>query len=556
MAITDIDAALASSLFSNFNKKISSVKTQSKTISTKYGTLQTRIASTDALEFTPPAVLTDTANSALDKSFRSSAWLQAGDAVKKIQTAQDKCSFFAEMGMANVIEELRSGVIDKALSEAGSAISDAIGSTGFSMPEFGFGTDLSDIVNKGRAAYEAVEQEFSGIVGSVLETGKGAYARALELADQVGGAVSEGKKMIEKGLSTLAEPLRDLDELINCANAIGGADVVAQTDQMIDALNEVYDLAGVKDDPNQPDFGEFDDDKFFSDIGGITPDQQNNILTTTNMYDKSKNNASLAVDKAKGLADDQTEERSESSLASADSDTIEDKKSEITDRAEVVFDKPAAPPKPVAPGSPPKAAEPAEETQAPVTDSPYTIPGITFVTKQAPPPPTGIVYFSLIKRVDPWDEGSMTDYLSWDPNKTGYPKIRNEIGQLISRYARTQIENPTGIDIYFQVPYLQWRTQAGDDYDDGSASKETIYTVTAIVWILKEGDTPDTASNSIIISKEKQDIYGGMDNLDDYQPPDAKRLQWAASYSTARTIRVAKSLNKVNYDDLDQIITP
>ena len=130
-AITNIEAAATSTLVSDFNKQISALQSQATSTAIQYSSLQNQIASISPTEFTPPALLDTVTSDALNKSFGSSAWLTAKDAGKQIQDIQNRCSILQEVGATQLIEKMRGGVMDKALSDAGDAISDAISQTGF-----------------------------------------------------------------------------------------------------------------------------------------------------------------------------------------------------------------------------------------------------------------------------------------------------------------------------------------------------------------------------------------------------------------------------------------
>ena len=423
-AITNIELAAASTIVSDFNKKIAGIRSISSSTSAKYDGIKNSIADISPVDFTPPAVFQITTDDAVNKAFESSAWLTAQDAGAKIQEIQTRCSFLEEIPLGGMVEKMRGGVLDDAVNAAGDAIQKAKDELGLSMPEFGIGKALSDIVNKGRAAYEAVEDSLSGAISDVLETGKAGLAKAQAVEDQIEAAVDTGKKMIQKGLAELGPGLRKLDEMINCMDAVGGGPVSSETDQMIDALNDVYAKAGVKDDPNQTSFGEFDDQAFFNSIPGITSDQKSNILKATNGYDKTKNNASKAVDKAKDMAESDTTPKSVSALVGGTPDSIASKKDDIKEKAEVKFDTPATPPIPAAPGRPEEPAKPAEETPAP---APAPVEAQNAFEKMAKSiPPDLFTWRGSIISIEP-DETDMSQYLSYDPDRVNYPRFKTDL---------------------------------------------------------------------------------------------------------------------------------
>lgn len=547
-SITNIEAAASSTLVSDFNKQISSVETQALSSASKFTSIQNQIASISPVDFTPPAILDTTTSAALNKSMQSSAWLTSKDAGKQIQDIQNRCTVLQEIGATQMIEKMRGGVMDKALKDAGDAISDAIGGSGLSMPEFGIGEALSNIVNKGRAAYEAVEDEFSGIVSDVLETGKAAAAKAQAVVDQIGGAVSEGKKMVEKGLATMSGPLKKLDEIINCMDAVGGGAVVGETDQMIDALNNVYDKAGVKSDPNQPDFGEFDDTKFFNNIPGITPTQQSNLLKTTNMYDKAKNNASKAVDKAKELAEPDTQERSASSLGSAAPPSLPEKKEEIKKTSEVKFETPPTPEIPAAPGRPAQPAQPAVSTPAPEPSTPSTPE-----PDQEDPTPARVItmYKKTITLVDVWDEAGMTDYLAWDPNRTGYPLTKsNMMYNLIPFGGGTEKTSYVPLKLLFHVPGIWWSVEEGEDYSDGTPTSFTRISCNIQTWLVPAALDPSWGIERHAGGKFKWRAVPSAD----WKEPTSVQLERTAGVTVRRLLDWIAANDPYTYEDYEALL--
>lgn len=458
-ALTNIEKAASSTIVSDFNKKMVGVKSIANSTASKYDGLKNSIANISPVDFTPPAIFQTTTDDATNKAFESSAWLTAEDAGKNIQEIQTRCAFLEENTLGAMIEKMRGGVLDDAINAAGDAIQEAKDASGLSMPEFGIGEALSDIVNKGRAAYEAVEDSISGPISDVLEAGKAGLAKAQALGDQIGAAVDTGKKMIQKGLAELGPGLRKLDEMINCMDAVGGGEVSPETDQMIDALNDVYDKAEVHDDPNQTTFGEFNTDAFFNDIPGITADQKSNILKATNSYDKTKNNASKAVDKAKDMAETDTTPKSVSALAGGAPDTLDAKKQDIKEKAEVKFETPPTPAIPAAPATdtsparPAQPAQPAEETPAP--DPTPIQSGNAFEKMIQSVPPDIFTWRASIQSVEA-DESSMSEYLSYDPNKENYPRFQTDL----------MIEVPLG----------------GTEYAGGSLELIIVYSVTSAIF--------------------------------------------------------------------------
>jgi len=526
-ALTNIELAAVSTIVSDFNKKIAGVKSIAFTTSIKYDSLKNSIADISPVDFTPPAIFQSTTDSAVNKAFESSAWLTAADAGTKIQEIQSKCSFLETIPLGGMVEKMRGGVIDDAVNAAENAIQEAKDALGLSMPEFGIGKTLSDIVNKGRAAYEAVEDSLSGSISDVLESGKAGLAKAQAVEDQIGAAVDTGKKMIQKGLAELGPSLRKLDEMINCMDTVGGAQASPETDQMIDALNDVYAKAGVKNDPNLTDFGEFDETAFFNDIPGITPDQKSNILKATNSYDKTKNNASKAVDKAKDLAQSDTTPKSVSALAGGAPDAISSKKQLIKQEAEVKFETPSTPPIPAAPGRPAQPAKPAKETPAP--DPAPVEPVNAFEKMEKSVPPDLFTWRGGIVSIEP-DETNMAEYLSYDPNRTNYPRFKTDLFLEVPLggvdYAGTSLD----LIIVYSITHAIFETvtQKGEGFF-ASDEKFVRWTVDVTASLTKSGMGLGTG-----VTKSTQGILSSSPvPEDDFEPitPKTNSLGIAGSFA-------------------------
>ena len=534
-SLSNIELAAASTIVSDFNKKIAGVKSIAFATAIKYDGLKNSIADISPIDFTPPAIFQSTTDNAVNKAFESSAWLTASDAGTKIQEIQSKCSFLETIPLGGMVEKMRGGVLDDAINAAEDTIQKAKDALGLSMPEFGIGKALSDIVNKGRAAYEAVEDSLSGPISDILESGKAGLAKAQAVEDQIGAAVDTGKKMIQKGLAELGPHLRKLDEMINCMDTVGGAQTSPEADQMIDALNDVYDKAGVLSDPAATNFGEFDSDAFFNDIPGITPDQKSNILKATNSYDKTKNNASKAVDKAKDMAQSDTTPKSVSALAGGAPDAIASKKQLIKEEAEVKFETPSTPPIPAAPGRPAEPAKPAEETPSP---PPATVePRNAFEKMEKSVPQELFTWRGAIQSIEP-DETGMAEYLSYDPNRLNYERFKTDLYLEVplggADYAGTKLE----LIIVYSVTHTIFETvtQKGSGF---FASDEKFVRSTADVTasLTKPGMGLNTG-----VTKSTQGILSGLPVPEkEFVPLSPKNI------TTGLGVTVSYAIRKINW---------
>jgi len=432
---TSAEKAMSKMLVSQFNKQISPVALTSKLKLSQINGIKESITDINVSDWTPTGSLQSTADSALDGAFKSSAWLAAEDANDKIQAIQTQCDFLGKMGIGQAIDQMASGVVNDAVDAANSAIDAAKAALGFDMPEFGIGSTLSDLINKGITAIEPVRKELEGTVSAILETGKGIAARASELGAQINGAVDDGIELIAKGMSTLSGPLKELDNLINCVNEVGGSEFTSQADQMITSLNQVYADLGVNDDPTQQNFGEFNTDTFFNSMPGITADQKNNILKSTNTFDQSKNNAMATVASAKAKAIES--ESSQSALSGGSTQNISSKKQDIEERAKVEFENKAAPELPAAPGSPAVPAKSASTTET----SPSMLRYLRPSGEPIPAQPAGVPYTSLFDHPEMVDLDQMTDYLSYDSGHDQFPTMLNTLFSLIPKGSTKAVTN-------------------------------------------------------------------------------------------------------------------
>jgi len=536
-SIQNVEIAVASTLVSDFNKKMSSIKSLSLNTTSKYSSIQNQIASISPVDFTPPAIFQATTDTATNTAFESSSWLMAEDAGAKIQEVTSRCDILEDVPLGAAIEKMRGGVLDDAKKAASDAIEAAKEQLGLSMPEFAIGETLSDIVNKGRAAYEAAEDALQESVSDILESGKAGLAKAQAVIDQVGGAVSEGKKMIQKGLETLTPALKKLDEIINCMDAVGGEAVVGQTDEMIDSLNTVYDQTQVHSDPSSPTFGEFDSDTFFSQIPGITPDQKSNLLKATNSYDKIKNNSSKVVDKAKDFAEKDTTKKSVSALAGGSEDSITEKKTNIKKKTEVVFDTPATPAIPAAPATetsparPAQPAQPAEETPAP---EPAVVPvpdNKAAVQEDEDLVPNVTTWKNLVKEIEV-DETDMAVYLSYDPNRENYPRFKTDFIEILP-LGGTLNPTPDDLTIIYSIPAVVIDEVVQESTTvPGTNMKYTQVSVAVEANLTKLGTTTTGFLQAEIYTLNSRRVPE-----DEWQPRTAGSIRLAIKVGVDRSIR-------------------
>jgi hypothetical protein len=513
---TQAEKAISKMLVSQFNKQIAPVTLSSKAKLSQINGIKESITNINISDWTPISSLQSTVDSALDGAFKSSAWLVAEDANSKIQAIQNRCDFLGKMGIGQAIDKIASGVAKDAADAANSAIDAAKSALGFDMPEFGIGSQLSDLINKGVAATEPVRKELEGTVSSILETGKGVAARASELASQVNSAVDSGIDLVAKGLSTLAGPLKELDKLINCVNEIGGSEFTSEADQMITSLNQVYADLGVNDDPLQKNFGEFNTDTFFASMPGITTDQKENMLKATNMNDQSKNNAMATVSAAKSKAIES--ESSQSSLSGGTTENIGVKKQDIQEKAKVEFESEAAPALPASPGSPP-IPEKQSSTLEPVAETVNTIQATD--TPPVDVQPVGTPYGALFPtRPIMVDESLMGEYLAFDSGQNQYPTMFDAVNTLIPKGSTTKTTSKQ-LQMALTVTSCVVSTKTEeDDIAPSGTEKWTVITTKFTIYLYVVHDIYDVGEDyKSGLTKTGTSVWNGpKEDLNDWKP--------------------------------------
>lgn len=410
--VSAVQAATANTLVNDFSDSSEPLLTQATAIFEELEDIKNLISGYSPSDYTPDALLDTLTQQSLDASFKSSAWLTASDSIQDIQAVKQECNVLGELSKyadtGSFIDSMKGGVLKDAMDAIGGVADQfKLDFPSLSLPEFEIGKRLSDLVNTGRSLYDDVATSFSEAVSDVIEHGKGGLAKAVAAISKQGAAVDGAIEAIEGGLTSMAEPMRILDGMINCVDSIGGGPFADKTDQMIDRANDIYDKTGVESDPNSPNFGEFDEATFFNSIGGLTPDQQSKLKKGLNTYNKAANNATGVVDKAKATAETSKEwEKSTSSLSSAGKkESTERKSNYVTENVKVEVDVPAIP-----------GGSPSTITPAPTPVAPPTPPSLPAATSGTP-------YRDLIVSYEVTLQAG-SNYLDYDPNTLGYEKYK------------------------------------------------------------------------------------------------------------------------------------
>jgi len=419
--VASVTTATANTLVNDFSDQSQTMLTKATAIFGQLEDIKDLISSYAPSDFTPPALMDQFTQQALNTSFGSSAWLTAEDAIQNVQAVKQKCSVLNEVtkyaDTSSMIDSLKGGV----LKDAADAIKNVADQfkfdfPGLQLPESDIGKRLSDIANTGRGLYDKVSTEFNEAVSDVIEHGKGGLAKAQGAIDKASAAVDGAVSVVEGAIASMAGPLKMLDKMTNCVDAIGGSAFAGQTDQMIGRSDEIFGKLNVETDPNSPNFGEFDETTYLDSIGGLTPDIKSNIKKSMNMSNKATNNAVGVVEKAKA-ASKLSQDTSVSSLSSAATNTsTEQKKNFVVDNVKVEVDVPAVPG-----GAPASVITPVPATVSPARTDQTT-----------PPAPAGTEYSNLVVEYEVLLlQGS--NYLDYDPTMIGYNRYKSVATRVIPK---------------------------------------------------------------------------------------------------------------------------
>ena len=440
--VTDVEAATAETLISDFNSTANPLENKATVVQQLFGTIKDDMSRIDPSDYTPEPIMDAFTDQALNAGYISSAWLQGKDGLREINKITTRCSILGNAKLpkygdiARVIENTRKGIIQVA-SDAIDAVADDIAETfGKAIQESAIGKALSEIVNVGRSVFDkAFSGNQLGPVSDVLESAKAGIAKA------------------QSTLSKIAGPLRDLDALLECVNAIGEAAYAVQTDEMIDRTQSMYDKMYMHSDPALPNFGEFDSDAFMSGVT-LPPLVKTNVLKSTNLQNKVNNNASLVVDRAVDAAKPVVKKSTSSLVPNNDSLTNPDKRVYAETNVEVTTVTEAVP---AVKG---REAEPSTETEAP---EPQRVPVTEIPNEPQEQPPDKVPINSLVAETEFIDtDGS---YALLDPGGVGIPAILAKAYDIIPESYSSTPEAQMKITVTVFGIRTEKKVEDGEAYD-------------------------------------------------------------------------------------------
>jgi hypothetical protein len=431
---TTVELVAANSLTNEFSNQSAPLENQANKVSSSLDSIKNSISGISPGDYTPAELLDSLATQSLDAAFKSTAWLVGENSLADLQDVKARCVVFGSSDLSEMVGDMASGVLDDAMG-AIDDVADSMKSDfpGLSIPELGIAKSLSDIINTGRTAFDQTKTAFSGAVSSALEHGKAGLAIAENAISKVGAAVTDALTVDKSTITAITGALKGLDDMINCADSLGGSALSSKTTEMVDKSNEIFDKLGVESDPNSLNFGEFDENAYLDSIGGMTSQQKSNVLKLTNVYNKSTNNAGTAVDKAKRDSKPSIEfEKSTSSLATGSNQAkVEDKVNYVVENTPVVVE---VPPVPVVAAQAPTAISPtvtpATKSKSATSTSPVPIP--TAIISTAAPAiqkPKVILFSNLFERIAlNVVNGNYDDF---DPDHVGIPKYQAALMSLM-----------------------------------------------------------------------------------------------------------------------------
>ena len=292
-------------------------------------------------EITPSSIIDLATQEGLDASKVSSSWVLKDNVSNEITAMQAKCPTLGKKNPIAMLDDMMSGILkksDDALQKDLSAFKNKIG-------------DLFDLVKLPSFNLNLPELEIGKYLHDIM-------------------------KKIKKSFDST-----DLDKLIDCVDTIGGAAAAANgtTDSLIDQTNDYYNKVYAIDDPEDLNFGELDVGSYLDDVPGISGEQKNNILKTTNMHKTAEDQTNDAVKQAS----DSLKISGKSSTADVISTPPAAKTQYIAENSKTKFTTPAkyGEPEKIEEIPEPEPAEPKNLTKEPPEPLPEMVPISKFVAE-------------------------------------------------------------------------------------------------------------------------------------------------------------------------------
>jgi hypothetical protein len=116
----------------------------------------------------------------------------------------------------------------------------------------------------------------------------------LDFLDGSLDAVNSLVGSVAMGAQRISDIMGQADRLIACLDAIGGPEYAAITSEYTDTTNDLYDKIGMIDDPLDPDYGNINLNKIYSDAG-LTTSEINKINNVKYAINKAKDNTGRSI---------------------------------------------------------------------------------------------------------------------------------------------------------------------------------------------------------------------------------------------------------------------
>ncbi|RLD66649.1 MAG: hypothetical protein DRI84_04345 [Bacteroidetes bacterium] len=449
------DTSVANALVDEFDSFMGPLTSKCSVLEGELNGIKARISN---CETTPPPIINTTMVNALGAAYGSSAWATSAALATQTTNAINKCSFFASYA-TDIPKFSEPGKLTDALNAGASTnttqvVNDVIDEMkkefpGMPFEELGLGAELDTLAGPPRPPYDAPKTSVTDPAEAASDIIPSGYS-----------AVNQRKTP----MSDIASTLKMMDSMVECTNSIGGSEFADQIDGMTAELDCFYDTVGLHSDPNKPNYGEFDIDKF---LLGVDPTKASNIKKGMNLQAKSQGNTKAAV---KTGANALTTESS--GMGSGQRESMAIKKEYIKNNSKTVFTKPAS------------GNEPEKLIQIPDPE-PYQPKLVTPGEPPDPEPPKVPLNMYVSKKekiVAP-----KVDYTYYDPNYTWIPTFYSTMYNITKTFKVSEPDFNVTLDL--QLYFLFMAHQINKKVIDGIKYKYYVAGArTAGKWILTNTD--------------------------------------------------------------------
>jgi hypothetical protein len=169
--------------------------------------------------------------------------------------------FSPDQDIDNAINQIESGVNDvvpQADEEAIGEINDIISSCTYLKDDSLLKNPTAILKSMAGSAFEAVQDVVDAVSLDDYTPGKLIDA----LVNKVASLIPDNPESLG-----IAEALKKADELIQCLNAVCGPSFASIAQDYADEIDDLYDKFNIVGNPADPNYGKFDVDKLYNDVG-------------------------------------------------------------------------------------------------------------------------------------------------------------------------------------------------------------------------------------------------------------------------------------------------